>query len=101
MRTYLLFLGDHYYPVGGYADYVGTFATEAAAHQFLNTHAMKTMWDFGTTPPVAKTSLPNWWQIVACDDGVLTVIEAGQGEKTGVVEIPDDIQRLRDLARAT
>lgn len=31
LKRYLVFIGDHYYPSGGWEDYVGTFDTYAEA----------------------------------------------------------------------
>lgn len=41
MKRYLLFAGDHYYPSGGWNDFVGSFDTAREAMEWAESKAIK------------------------------------------------------------
>lgn len=59
MKKYLIFTGSHYYPCGGFGDYVGTEDTQEAAES------------------VALELCHDWWQVCVFDGEALKMVSSG------------------------
>ena len=49
-NNYLLFMGSHYYPSGGWHDYVGSYSNLESAREYAKSNLNR--------------SINDWWQIV-------------------------------------